>query len=77
MANPQLNNQSARQREAAERVQGKDSSGNVYVLDFVGASTATAATAGSASNLPASPAGYIQAIHPSNGSVIKIPFYLA
>lgn len=74
MGNPVISNQSAKQREAAERTQGKDAAGNNYDLTFVGVSTATSAAAGSASALPSPPAGYFLAIGPS-GAVVKIPFY--
>ena len=76
MAAPKISNLSAIQREATSRLQGTDSGGISYAVEFSNISTATSATAGSASALPSPPAGYLYVL--VNGSAVgKIPFYNA
>jgi len=38
-------------------------------------SSATTATAGSASALPATPAGYFTMLNPTTGNPVKVPYY--
>lgn len=37
--------------------------------------TSTSATSGSASSLPATPAGYMNIVNPATGQTVKVPYY--
>ena len=76
-----LNNQTAKQRAIdgthTGTLNGAVSgapAGTSVSLTFASASSSTAASAGTATALPATPAGYFYAIGPNN-TVVKIPYY--
>lgn len=51
--------------------------GSVVSLVTAGVATDTAATAGAASALPATPAGYLYFLSPDGNSLVKVPYYNA
>jgi hypothetical protein len=70
-----ISNYSALQRGADALVTAVTASGSTVYLGLNDTTTAASATTGSASALPALPAGYVEAL--VGGVVYKIPFYNA
>lgn len=73
-----ITNQTAKLAQIKASSSGTDSvTGDVVALDFAQCTTATSANAGSASSLPATPAGYVTIVigTGANAQVVKVPYY--